>query len=113
MTPLSNTLLRPNITLRKSIEEWKERNAIIRIASIKSILMSGDEEEMLESICRLQELCAEKKLYREYVVLDNCVKILVGLLSRSNRQIRHHALSILTILAKEGDEFKVHLHRDM
>ena len=107
MTPLSNTIRRPNITLRKSIEEWKERNTIIRIASIKLILGSDSEEEMVKSLRQLQELCEEKELYREYVVLENCLKILVGLLGRSNRLIRHHTLAILTILAKDGDSIKV------
>lgn len=107
MTALNNVVLRPNVTLRKSIEEWKERNAIIRIASIKLILESGDEEEMVRSLGHLQQLCEEKELYREYVVLENCLKILVGLLGRSNRAMRHRALSILTMLAKDGDDVKV------
>ncbi|ONK59220.1 uncharacterized protein A4U43_C08F4210 [Asparagus officinalis] len=106
VTTLSNTVLRPNITLRKSIEEWKDRNAIIRIASIKSILGSADEEEMVKGLGQLQDLCEEKESYREYVVLENCLKILVGLLAKSNRLIRHLVLSILSALAKDNDGIK-------
>lgn len=107
MIPLNTEVLRPNITLRKSIEEWKERNTIIIISSIKARLSSGDEEEVLESLSQLQELCEEKESNRECIVLENYLPILVGVLRQSNSMIRNRALSILCLLAKDNDDHKV------
>ncbi|XP_019709694.1 U-box domain-containing protein 44 isoform X2 [Elaeis guineensis] len=106
MIPLNTEVLRPNITLRKSIEEWKERNTIIIISSIKSTLGSGDEKEVLESLSQLQELCEEKESNRECLILENYLPILVGLLRRSNSMMRNRALSILRLLVKDNDDHK-------
>ncbi|XP_058104884.1 U-box domain-containing protein 44-like [Magnolia sinica] len=106
MTSLNSKILRPNITLRKSIEEWKDRNAMITIASMKPKLSSGDEQEVLQCLSQLQDLCKERDLHREWVALENYIPILVGFLGGSNRQMRSHALSILCLLAKDSDDNK-------
>lgn len=107
MVPLDTSVLRPNNSLRKAIEEWKERNTIIVIASIKSKLEWCDEQDVMDCLRKLQELCEEKESNREYMVLENYLPILVGFLSRSNSQIRSRALSILCILAKDSYDNKV------
>ncbi|RWV84877.1 hypothetical protein BHE74_00026021 [Ensete ventricosum] len=103
MTPLNTSFLRPNITLRKSIEEWKERNNIIIISSMKSKL-SLDDEVVLRSLAQLQELCEEKFTNRECVVMEDYLPILVGLLGRNNSQIRNHTLCILRLLVEDSDD---------
>lgn len=107
MTPLNDITLRDNIVLKKSIEEWKERNTIIRIASIKTMLISGKDEEIVKSLRNLLELCEEKELNREFVVLENLIKILVEFLGKSNRLYRNYSLAILNLLAKDGNDIKV------
>ncbi|KAM0945395.1 putative U box domain, armadillo-like helical, Zinc finger, RING/FYVE/PHD-type [Dioscorea sansibarensis] len=106
MVPLDTGVLRPNNSLRKAIEEWKERNTIIVISSIKSKLEWCDEQEVIDCLRKLQELCEETESDREYLVLENYLPILVGFLSRSNSQIRSRALSILWILAKDSYDNK-------
>ncbi|XP_077245642.1 U-box domain-containing protein 44-like isoform X2 [Tasmannia lanceolata] len=106
MTPLNREIIRPNITLRKSIEEWTDRNMMIMIGSMKSKLSSDEEEEILECLSQLQELCEERDLHREWVVLENYIPILVGFLGRNNSLIRSPVLSILYILAKDSDDVK-------
>ncbi|CAL9754981.1 unnamed protein product [Musa acuminata subsp. burmannicoides] len=103
MTPLNTGFLRHNITLRKSIEEWKERNNIIIISSMKSKL-SLDDEVVLRSLAQLQELCEEKFSNRECVVMEDYLPILVGLLGRNNSQIRNHTLYILRLLVEDSDD---------
>lgn len=106
MTPLNTGFLRPNITLRKSIEEWKERNSIIIISSMKSKL-SLDDEVVLRSLAQLQELCEENFSNRECVVMEDYLPILVGLLGRNNSQIRNHTLYILRLLVEDSDDNRV------
>lgn len=107
MTPLNSSILRPNKTLRQSIEEWKDRNTMITIASMKSKLMSEEEGEVLHCLEQLEDLCAQRDQHREWVILENYIPVLIKLLGEKNRDIRHHALVILNILAKDSDDAKV------
>ncbi|KAF5451774.1 hypothetical protein F2P56_026848 [Juglans regia] len=106
MTPLDTSVLRPNKTLRQSIEEWKDRNTMITIASIKPKLKSEEEEEVLYSLAQLQDLCEQRDLHREWVVLENYIPVLIQCVGAKNRDIRNHALIILCILAKDSDDAK-------
>ncbi|GMN44351.1 hypothetical protein TIFTF001_013540 [Ficus carica] len=105
-TPLDTSALRSNRTLQQSIEEWRDRNTIITIVSTKQKLQSNEEEEVLQSLSKVQELCTERDLHREWVTMEDYIPVLIGLLSAKNREIRKRALSILSILAKDTEENK-------
>ncbi|KAL8494845.1 hypothetical protein ACS0TY_019141 [Phlomoides rotata] len=104
--PLDTSMLRPNKTLRQSVEEWKERNTMIVIASLKSRLSSGDEECVLQSLERLKDLCEEREIHKEWVILENWIPTLVDLIRVKNRDIRNRAFCILCLLAKDSDDAK-------
>lgn len=104
---LETPLLRPNKTLRQSIEEWKDRNTMISIASMKPKLLSGDEEEIIRCLEELQDLCEQRDIHREWVILENYIPVLVKLLRAENREIRTCAMVILHILSKDNDDTKV------
>ncbi|CAA3031492.1 U-box domain-containing 44-like, partial [Olea europaea subsp. europaea] len=57
LTPLETSMLRPDKTLRQSIEEWKDRNTMIILACLKSRLSSGEDEKVLQCLEQLQDLC--------------------------------------------------------
>lgn len=109
LIPLDPSVLRPNKTLRQSIEEWRDRNTIITIASVKPKLQSNVEDEVLQTLDKLHRLCLEKELHREWVIMEDYAPVLIGLLSVKSREIRKHALVILSILAKDSEENKVSL----
>ncbi|XP_031495822.1 U-box domain-containing protein 43-like [Nymphaea colorata] len=106
MISLAGGNLRPNVTLRKSIEEWKERNTLITIASIKSKLSSSEEQEVLNTLEQLQCLCTERESYRECVVLENYIPVLVGLMGGNKVLVRKKALDLLCLLAEDREEYK-------
>lgn len=111
MTSLDTSILRPNKTLRQSIEEWKDRNTMIMIASMKEKLKKYvDEEEVLFNLGELQSLCEQRDLHREWVILENYMPILIQLLGAKNHDIRKNVLVILCILAKDSDDAKVSLY---
>lgn len=105
-TTLDTSVLRPNVTLRRSIEEWKERNNLVIIVSIKQKLRSNEDQEVLQSLGKLQDLIAEREMHQEWVMLEDYVPVLTGLLGAKNREIRIHTLSVLCILAKGSDHNK-------
>ncbi|KAJ7951351.1 RING-type E3 ubiquitin transferase [Quillaja saponaria] len=106
MTPLDTLVLRPNKTLKQSIEEWKDRNTMISIALMKEKLQSEDEDERLHCLEQLQDLCEKRDQYREWVILENCIPILIQILGAKNRDARNRALVILCMLAKHSDDAK-------
>lgn len=106
MLPLDTSKLRPNKTLRQSIQEWKDRNTIITLSILKSKLESDDVEEMLQSLEKLQGLCLERQMHREWVKLENYITTLIKLLGARNREITKCVLSILSLLAKDNEENK-------
>ncbi|KAH7519448.1 hypothetical protein FEM48_Zijuj08G0037200 [Ziziphus jujuba var. spinosa] len=106
MTSLDTSILRPNKTLRQSIEEWKDRNTMIMIASMKEKLKSEEEEEVLKNLGEVQSLCEQRDLHREWVILENYIPILIQLLGAKSRDIRKAVLIILCILSKDSDDAK-------
>ncbi|XP_027163774.1 U-box domain-containing protein 44-like [Coffea eugenioides] len=105
-TPLDTSMLRPNKTLRQSIEEWRDRNTMITIASMKSRLSSEEEGEVLDCLQELKDLCEKREIHREWVVLEDHIPMLVKLLSAKSREIISRSLLVLHILAKDSDECK-------
>ncbi|KAL5822959.1 hypothetical protein ACOSQ4_020859 [Xanthoceras sorbifolium] len=67
-------------------------NNMITIVSIKSKIQSSEEQE--------------QELYREWLIMQDYVPVLIGLLGAKNRDIRTISLDILCILAKDSDENK-------
>ncbi|XP_016507525.1 U-box domain-containing protein 44-like [Nicotiana tabacum] len=105
-TPLNNTMLRPNKTLRQSIEEWKDRNTMITIASMKLKLSSTEEEEVLNYLEQLRDLSEQREIHREWVIMEDYIPILIKLLCSKSRDIRNLVLEVLCVLAKDGDDAK-------
>lgn len=105
-TPLNKSDLRTNRTLKQSIEEWKSRNTMITIVSLKSKIQSDDEQEVLHSLEKLHHCCIENQLHREWIMMEAYVPILINLLQASNPEIRSHSLAILCLLAQDSDENK-------
>nr|XP_025612666.2 U-box domain-containing protein 44-like isoform X2 [Arachis hypogaea] len=106
MLPLDTRILRPNKTLRHSIQEWKDRNTIITISTIKSLLETNEQEQVLESLDKLQDLCLERQIHLEWLKMENFIALLIGLLGSRNREIRKRVLLILSLLAKDDTDNK-------
>ncbi|WVZ19296.1 hypothetical protein V8G54_006618 [Vigna mungo] len=104
--PLDTRILRPNKTLKMSIQEWKDRNTMITISTIKSELETNDEEELIRSLDKLQDLCLEREVHREWLQIENYITVLIGLLSSKNREIRKRVLLILSMLVMDNAENK-------
>ncbi|KAL7587813.1 hypothetical protein Lser_V15G37337 [Lactuca serriola] len=105
-TPLKASGLRTNKTLRQSMEEWRDRNTMIFIGSMKSQILSNEEEEVIVSLGKLRVLCLERELHQEWLMMEDYLPVLVLLLSTKNFKVRSHVLVILRILATNNDDRK-------
>ncbi|KAI4328950.1 hypothetical protein L6164_021260 [Bauhinia variegata] len=106
MIPLDASFLRPNKTLKQSIEEWKDRNTMITIASVREQIQSGDDDEILCCLATIQDLCEQKDQHREWVILEDYIPVLIQILGAKNRETRKNALVILCMLATYSDDAK-------
>ncbi|KAA8540071.1 hypothetical protein F0562_026763 [Nyssa sinensis] len=76
----------------------------VETSSGKTFEKSAIEEWLADG--KLQDLCIERELHREWVVMEDYLPILIGLLGSKNCEIRRHSLVILYILAKDSDHNK-------
>lgn len=107
MTPLKSSAMKSNKTLRQSIEEWKDRNTMITIASMKSKIQSNEDDEVLNYLGKLEDLCMKRRLHQEWVIMEEYIPILISLLCAKNFKIRERVLVVLCILARDSDDNKV------
>lgn len=103
--PLGISMLRPNKTLRQSIEEWRDRNNMIMVASLKPRISSDNDEDVLHCLEQLKDLCEQREV-KEWLILEQYIPILVKLLGAKNRDIRNQALQMLCLLVKDNDDAK-------
>ncbi|CAL0308872.1 unnamed protein product [Lupinus luteus] len=106
LIPLDTSILRPNKTLKQSIEEWKNRNTMITIGSMREKIQPGDDDEVLPCLKTIQELCEESEQHIEWVILENYIPALIKILASRNRDVRNTALAILCMLAKDSADAK-------
>jgi hypothetical protein len=110
--PMTNQVLiskefRPNIILRRSIEEWKDRNTMVTIASLKPNLDFDEEQTVLYALNELLRLSEEKEKHRQWIGAEGYIRILVGLLGRNKPLIRNKRLALLCSLIKDNNHNKV------
>ncbi|KAK7258472.1 hypothetical protein RIF29_24051 [Crotalaria pallida] len=106
LIPLDTSILRPNKTLKQSIEEWKNRNTMITIGSMREKILSGDDEEILQCLQNLKGLCEQSDQHREWVILEKYIPVLIQILASKNRDVRNNALVILCMLARDSEDAK-------
>lgn len=104
---LQRISLKPNRLLQQSIEEWKDRNTVIKLASMAGRLNSGNEELVTEALLELQLLCEEKSIHKYWVAAEGLIPVLVGLLGSSKRELKKKTLATLTTLVADNSDNRV------
>lgn len=112
--PMTNQVLiskelRPNIILRRSIEEWKDRNTMVTIASLRPNLDSDEEQTVLYALDELLRLSEEKEKHRQWIGSEGYICILVGLLGQNKPLIRNRTLALLCSLIKDNSHNRVRI----
>lgn len=104
---LDNLNLKPNLILKRSIDEWKERNIVSQLTSMATKLTSEDEEIVAAALLELYWLCEERTLHRHWVAAEGLIPVLVNLLKSSKSNIRKKALATLNLLVKDNIHNKI------
>ena len=104
---LQSLSMKPNRLLKQSIEEWKERNAMMKVTAVASRLKSVDEKEILEALLEIQDMCEERPVAKYWVTAEGLIPVLVGLLKSNKRDLRRKTLITLNSLVADHSENKV------
>ncbi|KAH7431623.1 hypothetical protein KP509_08G057000 [Ceratopteris richardii] len=103
---VSNFELRHNKVLKRSIDEWRERNFMIQLTSMRNKLASEDEMTILATLEELHGMCELRLIHRHWVAAEGILPILVKLLKSSGRNIRKKAFSTLIMIINGNLELK-------
>eukprot|EP00250_Pteridium_aquilinum_P004174 c14403_g2_i1 orf=320-3346(+) len=92
--------VQPNVSLRNSIKEWRERNTVICITAANTKLQSDLEEDKLSALKELHRLSEERPIHRQWIQEEGLIPVISSLLSNNNKNhIRRTALATLCSLA--------------
>lgn len=104
---LESLELKPNLSLRQSIEEWRERNIAISISATGPKLRSEKEADVTSALNELYRLSEEKGLHRYWIAAEGLIPVLTDRLKSHQRNIRKLTLATLRSLAVNNNENKV------
>ncbi|KAK1295967.1 U-box domain-containing protein 43 [Acorus calamus] len=98
---LHDLMLRPNIRLRQSIEEWQEINYCLVIRSSKQRLQSGTEPEVVTALDLLQDIVKENPINKDWIAIEGLIDIILSILRRSrNRYVKRRVLNTLMTIVE-------------
>ncbi|KAJ6721023.1 RING-TYPE E3 UBIQUITIN TRANSFERASE [Salix viminalis] len=105
---LLSRVLRTNVALKTTIEEWKERNEVTRIKCCRSALvLSASPSMVLEAIRDLQEICKRNQHNKIQVHNAGILPLLFKLLEYRDRDVHYEVLELLRELTKDDDDSKM------
>ncbi|KAJ6357018.1 hypothetical protein OIU78_005001 [Salix suchowensis] len=105
---LLSRVLRTNVALKTTIEEWKERNEVARIKCSRSALvLSASPSMVLEAIRDLHEICKRKQHNKIQVLNAGILPLLFKLLEYRDRDVSYEVLELLRELTKDDDDSKM------
>ncbi|XP_057961391.1 putative U-box domain-containing protein 42 [Malania oleifera] len=104
---LMSRIMRTNIALKTTIEEWEERNETTRIKAARAALSLGSSESMvLEALKDLQNICQRTSYNKVQIRNVGIIPLLVTLLEYKDSKVRCATLELLQLLAEDDDDGK-------
>lgn len=105
---LVSRVFNPNIALKCTIEEWKERNEVARFKVARAALSLASSEEMvLEAIRDVQSICQRKPHNKLQIHSVGMLPLIIKSLEQKDRNVRLATLELLRQLAEDDDDSKV------
>lgn len=104
---LQSLSVRPNRLLQQSIEEWKDRNTVLKLAAMSARLNSGIDEQITEALLEIQVLCEEKSVHKYWIAAEGLIPVLVALLGSNKRELKKKTLATLSKLVADNSENRI------
>ena len=112
---LKDLNVHPNIALRQSIAEWREKNCASRLDLTERVLVPNDsmmecsDEHVAETLKDVRVLCEEDVLNKYAIARKGLISPLVHMLESNDLELRKLACATLQILAAKNVDNQVAL----
>ncbi|XP_077248035.1 U-box domain-containing protein 43-like [Tasmannia lanceolata] len=104
---LDDLTLRPNVSLRQTIEEWRELNYCLQIRSSRGKLLSGIDSASEEALSQIQGLIKENSINKDWIAFGGIIDIIVPLLGTAhNKEVKRRMLITLRTIVVEHSRNK-------
>lgn len=106
---LPDLTLRPNIQIKKTIEEWMDYNNRVRIRNARRKFESGDEIMIQEALEDLYSLCDGNFKVKQWIGEEKLVAQIVTMLKSQDKDVKKKSLLALQIIVAGNDNNKEQL----
>ncbi|XP_027154671.1 putative U-box domain-containing protein 42 [Coffea eugenioides] len=104
---LRSKTLNPNVALKGTIDEWKERNDAARMKVARAALSLASSENMiLEALDDLHAMCQSNQYKSVQIRSIGIIPLLANFLDYKSRDVRCATIQLLNQLAKVDDDGK-------
>ncbi|XP_020675852.1 U-box domain-containing protein 44 [Dendrobium catenatum] len=93
--PLADTTLRPNISVRQSIQQWREQNYFLKIRRAKEILQSGNSAAYDDAFCEITKVIKENLVTKYWIAMEGLIDIIVLLVGTLDGNLKSRSLQTL------------------
>lgn len=106
-TTLVDRCLTPNILVRRTISEWREKHCLLRFLNAKNRIGSVvDEAELLLVLDDLMDLCANMPRAKDWIAYEGLMPQIVECLRIRRSDIKEKTFALLRVLVKDHDKNK-------
>jgi len=105
---LKSLRLNPSIALRKTIEEWADRNEAAQLDMARRALSTGTlERDILQSLKYVEYISKGSRSNKHAVHNAEIVHLIIDMLRNGSRKVRFKALQTLQVIAEQDSDMKV------
>lgn len=104
---LKSTRLNPSIALRKTIEEWADRNEAAQLDMARRALSTGtSERDILQALKYVEYISKGSRSNKHAVHNGEIVHLIIDMLRNGSRKVRFKALETLQVIAEQDSDMK-------
>ncbi|KAI0492025.1 hypothetical protein KFK09_026290 [Dendrobium nobile] len=93
--PLADTTLRPNISVRQSIQQWREQNYFLKIRRAKEILQFANSAAYDDAFCEITKIIKENLVTKYWIAMEGLIDIIVLLVGTLDDNLKSRSLQTL------------------
>lgn len=104
---LEDTTLRPNISVRQSIQQWREQNYFLKIRQAKENLESANRAAYDDAFSDITKVIKENVVTKYWIAMEGLIDIIVPLVGGSDGNLKSRSLKTLLDIVERHSYNKV------
>ncbi|XP_020595882.1 U-box domain-containing protein 43-like [Phalaenopsis equestris] len=92
---IEDITLRPNISVRQSIQQWREQNYFLKIRRAKEILLSDNYAAYDDALSEITKVIKENVITKYWIAMEGLINIIVLLVQNLDGNLKSRSLQTL------------------